>query len=173
MRGFKRCFILLAVAMLMFSITGCGAADGGNTAGEKIKDFQGASFTASDGSVIYFEEDGDFAWYLSDEDHNDNYYFGKCELYFGKGAEDFIVNGIPEFGVTQEELDTFMSLNEGDEFYNEENFCCMVLDNREFKMDGQLKEVEDFKSYYMGFYADGYYDAANMMSGKYYGFTKK
>ena len=139
---------------------------------EKIKEFQGESFSTSDGSVIRFEESGDFSWYLSDADHNDNYYCGKYEFYFGKDAEDFIIHGIPEFDVTQEELNDFMKRNEGDELYNLENFCCMVLDNQEIKVDGEFIEVENSKSYYMGFYADGYYDAANMQTANYHAFTK-
>ena len=169
---FKKGLILMAVVMLMLGTTGCAAEEAESTTGEKKKEFQGESFSAVDGSVIYFEESGDFSWYLSDSDHDDNYYSGRYELYFGKDAENFIINEIPEFGVTQEKLDNFMSLNEGDEFYNEDNFCCMVLDNQEIIMDGESKKMEDSKSYYMGFYQDGYYDAANMKTGNYHGFEK-
>ena len=167
----KRCSVLLMVSMLL-GLTACSSTDVKDSTNEQVKDFQGSSFSAGDGSVIYFEKNGEFAWYLSDEDHDDNYYSGNYELYFGEDAEDFIVNSIPEFGVTQDELDKFMNQNEGDDLYKEENFCCMVLDNQEVTMEGALMDVEAFKSYYMGFYEDGYLDVANMSSANYYSFTK-
>ena len=138
----------------------------------KLAEFAGEKYTAEDGSAIYFEEDGTFAWYQSDENHEDNYYSGEYTFYFAEEAVDYIVNDLAQFGVTQDEMEAYFDRNKGDELYNEENFCCMVLNNKLFMMDGQKTESDSMLSYYMGFYADGYFDAANMSTGNYIGFTK-
>lgn len=137
----------------------------------KLAEFVGEKYTAEDGSAIYFEEDGTFAWYQSDENHEDNYYSGEYELYFAGEAVDYVVDEL-QFGVTRDEMDAYFERNKGDEFYNEENFCFMVLNNKVFMMDGQKTESDSRLSYYMGFYAEGYFDAANMSTGNYIGFTK-
>lgn len=69
-------------------------------------------------------------------------------------------------------MDAYFERNKGDEFYNEKNFCFMVLNNKVFMMDGQKTESDSRLSYYMGFCAEGYFDAANMSTSNYMGFTK-
>ena len=163
------------LATVAIGVAGCGSESGqDDVADTKMAEFAGQKYTAEDGSVMYFEEDGEFFWYQSDENHDDNYYSGEYEFYFAEDAVDYIINDLTQFGVTQEKMDAYFEMNAGDEFYNEENFCCMVLDNKVFMMDGQKTESDDgsMLSYYMGFYAEGYFDAANMSTGNYVGFTK-
>lgn len=50
------------------------------------------------------------------------------------------------------------------------NLCCLVLHNDEGMMDGRIERMGR-DSYYMGFYQDGYFDAANMTTGNYAQFT--
>ncbi len=133
--------------------------------------FSGKSFQLEDGSVIYFEENGTFHWYQSDDNHNDNYYSGTYSQYNASDAVDYIVNDLPEYGVTQEELDDYFERNMDDSFYSTENFCCLVLHNDELVIEGEGTLEEPYDTHYMGFYADGYYDAANMSTGEYAAFT--
>lgn len=132
--------------------------------------FDGHSYQAGDGSVIYFEDDS-FIWYKDDSDHENNYYTGTYDAYFAEEARNYILYDLSAFGVTEEELDDYFDRNEDDDFFTEENFCCLVLHNESLIMDGEEQITEAYDSPYMGFYADGYYDAANMRSGEYYSFT--
>ena len=161
------------LATVAVGVAGCGSESGQDDAADtRMTEFAGQKYTAEDGSVMYFEDDGEFFWYQSDENHDDNYYSGEYAFYFAEDAVDYIINDLSQFGVTQEKMDAYFEMNAGDEFYNEENFCCMVLDNKVFMMDGQKTESDSMLSYYMGFYAEGYFDAANMSTGNYVGFTK-
>lgn len=133
--------------------------------------FSGHTFQASDGSVIYFKEDGTYFWYQSDDNHDDNYYSGSYSEYYKHSARDYIVNDLWEYAVTQEELDDYFERNEGDTFYNEENFCCLVLHNYVLIVNGESLLDYPYDSNYIGFYSNGIFDAANMDSGDYTLFT--
>lgn len=143
-----------------------------NTLGTAILDeFAGEKYQASDGSVIYFEEDGGFIWYQDDSNHTDNYYSGTFDVYLAGEAEDYIVNELNEYGVTREELSDYYERNAENGFYSEENFCCLVLHTEALITGGENQADEPYDKNYMGFYSDGYYDAANMSSGQYAYFT--
>lgn len=133
--------------------------------------FNEKSYQVSDGSTIYFEEDGEFVWYQDDSNHGDNYYAGTFEVYLADDAEDYIVNELTDYGVTKEQLDDYYERNEESEIYREENFCCLVLHTEELIMEGKNYADESYDKHYMGFYCDGYYDAAAMDSGQYVSFT--
>lgn len=133
--------------------------------------FTGCRFQCGDGSMIYFEEDGSFIWYQSDEDHDDNYYTGTYDVYMGEDAYDYIIYDLSEYGITEEELDDYFDRNEDSDFYQKENMCCLVLHNEELFMDGKLQDYAANERHYMGFFEDGYFDAANMESGEYASFT--
>lgn len=141
----------------------------------EVENFAGKQFKGSDGSVIYFETDDEFVWYQSDEDHDDNYFSGTYEFYFAEDAQDYIVNDLSDLGVTKNELTEYFERNNDSDFYKLSNFCCMVMHNDKMKMNGEDIDLssESSDSYYMGFYADGYLDAANMLTGNYASFTLK
>lgn len=135
--------------------------------------FAGNAFVMGDESVIYFEKDGTFVWYKDDSDHEDYYYTGTYDSYQAELAESYIVTYLGEYGVTEEELAGYYERNEDSEFYSQENFTCLVLHNESAICDGKEQLVEPYDTNYMGFYMDGYYDAANMASGEYVAFTMR
>ena len=135
-------------------------------------EFAGYSYEASDGSVIYFEEDGTFIWYESDDIDEDNYYYGTYDVSFSEDALDYVINGLSELGVTEDEMNDYFERNIDDSFYQKSNFCCLVLHNEGLTMGGVTEETSK-DTYYMGFYADGYYDAANMETGNSASFVLK
>ena len=134
--------------------------------------FTGNSYSAGDGSVIYFQTDGTFEWYLSADDTSDNYYTGTYEVYTGEDALEYITVDLSDYGVTVDEMYEFFARNADNDFYQMSNLCCVVLHNDERMMDGKLESMGK-DTYYMGFYQDGYYDAANMDTGNYAQFTMR
>lgn len=175
----KKLLLVLNIITLSVGVTGCQSNHTENetvkseeeTVNKGMEEFAGKKFSGGDGSVICFKEDESFAWYQSEDCQDDNYYSGTYEIYLAEDAVDYIVNDLPEYGITREELDNYFALNQEDDFYKMENYCCMVLHNDVIKIDGEVMNLEANTSYYMGFYADGYYDAANMQTGNYSLFT--
>lgn len=135
--------------------------------------FAGKSFVMGDESVIYFEVDGTFVWYQNDEDHDDYYFVGTYDCYRAEFAESYIVTYLGEYGVTESELGDLYDRNENSDLYTDENFTCLVLHNESAICDGEEQLKEPYDTNYMGFYMDGYYDAANMASGQYAEFTAR
>ncbi len=132
--------------------------------------FDGNSYQAGDGSVIYFE-DGEFIWYQDDSDHDNNIIYGTYDAYTGEDASDHIVYGLSDYGVTDEELDDYFAMNADSDYYTEENFYCLVLHNEAVMIDGENQVDGPFDTPYMGFYVDGYFDAANMRTAEYVYFS--
>ena len=110
--------------------------------------------------MIIFYESGEFKWYSSQADLEDNYYIGTYEIHMGESALDYVINDLKEFGVTEDEMDDPL------ERYGIENYCCLVLNNEMVVMDGEEKTMGT-NSYYMGFCADGVYDMVNMKTANY------
>lgn len=135
--------------------------------------FAGKSFVMGDESVIYFEADGTFVWYQDDEDHEDDYFVGTYDCYRAEFAQSYIVTYLGEYGVTEEELADLYERNEDSDLYTDDNFTCLVLHNESAISDGEEQITEPYDTNYMGFYMDGYYDAANMASGQYATFTAR
>lgn len=134
-------------------------------------EFTGNSFRASDGSVIYFEEEGSFVWYQDDSDHSDNYYSGTYDVYFGEEAEDYIVNDLAEYGVTEEELEDYYERNITKDLLIRQHLCCIVLHTEELIIGGGNQRDEPYDKNYMGFYQNGFFDGAYMEAAEYAYFT--
>lgn len=124
-------------------------------------------FEASDGSVIYFNDDGTYIWYQSDDNYSDNYHYGTYSEYYESSACDYIVNSLPEYGITQKELDDYFARNEDNYFYDKENFCCLALHIDALIVNGESLLEHSYESNYMGFYYFNTFDATNMASGDY------
>ena len=170
--------ILLITVILVFSNTEereknmvHTADELSNSYGDNVDVFSGNSYQFDDGSVIYFNDDGSFYWYQSDSDHEDNYYSGTYECYKGMQATEYIVNQLPDYNVTEEEMKDYFARNTGSEFYNEENFVYLALNDDKVVIDGEKSENVGTRRY-MGFYLDGCYDAANMDTASYVKCTK-
>ena len=85
---------------------------------------------------------------------------------------EYITVDLSDYGVTVDEMYEFFARNADNDFYQMSNLCCVVLHNDERMMDGKLESMGK-DTYYMGFYQDGYYDAANMDTGNYAQFTMR
>ncbi len=71
------------------------------------------------------------------------------------------------FKFCEKVTNTFLTL------YSKENFVCLVLHNEEMICEG-VNDIDTlYDTPYMGFYANGYYDATNMNSMNYIFFTQK
>lgn len=135
--------------------------------------FAEKEFAAGDDSVIYFSNDGTFVWYRDDTDHLDNYYTGTYEAHRGEKAVDYVTEELSEYAVTEEELENYFARNESDDLYTRENYTVLTLCTEEAIIDGSNQVTEPYERHYMGFMADGYYDAANMDSGEYASFSER
>ena len=134
-------------------------------------DFVGHVFEGNDGSMLYLNEDGSFTWYQDDSNHDDNYYNGYYNLYTQYDAEGRLTEELTEYGITKEELDEYYERNSHD--CGVEDLVVLELYTTEMFADGEQKTEEDYNpaKHYYGFYYEGYYDAANMDSANYAGFT--
>ena len=92
--------------------------------------FVGKKFICSDESVLLFENENRFVWYLSDANHDDNYYAGTYEFHFGENAMDYIINELPEFGITKKVMMDYFENNKDNELFNISNFCFMTIHNK-------------------------------------------
>lgn len=128
--------------------------------------FAGRSFELDDGSAIYFMAGGDFLWYETDYDHSDNYYEGTYETRTGGEAIDYIDQELSWYQVTREDMEDYFWQNAGDSFYCEENFLYLELQTEYQMIEGQGDYNSNVRRY-MGFYDEGYYDAANMDTANY------
>ncbi len=134
---------------------------------------EGNIYTCSDGSEILFDDNGEFVWYKEEGIYDDNYRYGEYVLYYGEEAEEYLIDDLSDYGVTSTELEEYFDRNEGDELYNRENFCVLVLNNTGAYIDGEETDEEAYITPYMGFFYEGYYEAANMNSGNYAYFTEE
>ncbi len=70
----------------------------------------GNTFLCGDGSQLCLEEDGSFRYYQSADDHENQYYEGIYEVYYGQAALEQIAS-MTEYGLTMEELEQVLSMN--------------------------------------------------------------
>lgn len=101
-----------------------------------------------DNSVMYLYRNKTFKLYNDDSMHEDNYYFGKYEIYNGDDAVEYIANSLSSYEVTkvkQEEL--IMS------GYKKENYYAIVVKN-EYYMENGTKTSLNTRVPYYGFYND-------------------
>lgn len=134
------------------------------------QDFSYTNWVASDGSEMVFAANT-FYWYKSSTDHNDNYYFGKYEIYIGSDAVDFITTDLSNYGVTRSELESVFAKNEE---YSEDNFIVVNLNYSKMVINGETSVPETTLVPWYGFILDDgtILDVANMNTGTYYKFTK-
>ena len=70
----------------------------------------GNTFLCGDGSQLCLQADGSFCYYQSAEDHENQYYEGEYEVYYGQAAMDKVAS-MTEYGLTMEELERVLSAN--------------------------------------------------------------
>ena len=70
----------------------------------------GNTFLCGDGSQICLQKDGSYRYYQSEDDHENQYYEGVYEVYYGQAAVDKVAS-MTEYGLTAEELDQVLSIN--------------------------------------------------------------
>lgn len=134
---------------------------------------KGNTYIAEDGSELVLNSDRTFEWYMEEDQYDDNYVRGYFEVYYQDEAENVLVNEMPDYGITQSELQDYYDSNTENELYSKENLCVLILHNEMLIVDGEDQLDEGFAIPYMGFYMDGYFDAANMKSAEYEAFQLK
>lgn len=70
----------------------------------------GNTFLCGDGSQLCLQNDGSYRYYQSEDDHENQYYEGIYEVYYGQAAVDKVVS-MTEYGLTEEELNQVLSVN--------------------------------------------------------------
>lgn len=70
----------------------------------------GNTFLCPDGSQLCLEDDGSYRYYQSADDHENQYYEGVYEVYYGQAAMDQAAS-MTEYGLTMEELEMVLSAN--------------------------------------------------------------
>lgn len=70
----------------------------------------GNTFLCGDGSQVCLQNDGSYRYYRSEDDHENQYYEGVYEVYYGQAAVDKVVS-MTEYGLTEEELNQVLSAN--------------------------------------------------------------
>lgn len=73
-------------------------------------DISGNTFLNEDGSELCLQEDGSFRYYRSEDDHENQYYEGTYEVFYGQPAFDKVAS-MTEYGLTEEELEQTLSSN--------------------------------------------------------------
>lgn len=73
-------------------------------------EISGNTFLCGDGSQLCLRSDSSYRYYQSAEDHENQYYEGIYEVYYGQAAVDKIVS-MTEYGITVEELERALSAN--------------------------------------------------------------
>ena len=140
---------------------------------EEMDLFAGNEFIVGDESVAYYGVDGSFVSYLDDRDHMDNYIRGTYEAYRGEYARELLVYEYTEYGVTGEGLDSYFAEHADNDFYIAENMTFLIQRADYYIIDGEGHEVEGHEEIYLGFMADGYYDAVCLNSGSHVEFTER
>lgn len=70
----------------------------------------GNTFLCGDGSQVCLQNDGSYRYYQSEDDHENQYYEGIYEVYYGQAAVDKVA-AMTEYGLTAEELEEVLSAN--------------------------------------------------------------
>ncbi len=160
-------FIILGIIFFSFFVTNSG--DLGNKVEEYIdrfgegfdfdrdddKDKDDSKFSlednvwrGSDKSVLYLNKDNDYYWYMNDNVHDDNYFYGTYSVYNGLDAVNYIVSNFADYNFTYDkQMDLF-----GEGKYNLNNYYLLVLDCDKAFVNG--KEDVSAKGIvpYYGFY---------------------
>ena len=169
----KKCLSSIAIIILLLvALTGCAVQD--NNSKKQEKSIAGESFVEShENSLIKFDKKGNFKYYKSEDDLNDNYYEGTYEFYCGSKAKELVTGDrFSEYGVTSEELSDYFERNKDSEIYNEDNICLLVLTNKKIVIDGEEKDMKNMESPYYGFYYNDVLDVVKMNSGTTFTFEK-
>lgn len=106
--------------------------------GEKNFVFGNTFINTIDQSELVLSDDGSFKYYESQEDHENNYYLGNYEVYYGQEAFDFIAEQ-KEYGITMEELENSLRINMAG--YILDSTSVYMLSQIEFDEDGNFAGI--------------------------------
>ena len=132
------------------------------------------TFTADDGSTIYFYEDGTFDWYR-DEENSDDLKSGNYSAVFGDDAEEMLTTDLSEYGITQQELDDYHDRNEDVDLYKQENLVVLTLETTDIELDDSEVDMPDlpYTVYYYGHCDGDSFDGVNMSTASYFILTRQ
>ena len=161
----KKIKYLLLIVVGAFLLTGCALKNNGFSV-------RNTTWYARDNSEMIFGDHGEFAWYLKETDHTDNYYKGNYKLYVGKNAYNHITKDLTQYGVTADELDGLIARNKD---YSMDKLVVFDITYSAYRLYGVDKSVAGTDTAWYGMLLkDGtYLDLANMRTASTMGFTKK
>ena len=156
----------------------------------------GNTFIASDDSELCLNDNGEFIYYQSKDDHNKPYCTGKYEVYHGQDAIDK-VDSMTDYGLTKEEQEQTLSANmngyklggptvmdylypddsnNSDNLYQicKDSYYAVILHNEKLVESGNTSDMGN-DSLYIGFYIPeiNYADMINAGTANYVGWTLK
>ncbi|MBO5238238.1 MAG: hypothetical protein J6B50_05655 [Lachnospiraceae bacterium] len=130
----------------------------------------GNTFINTDGSELCLNSDGTFNYYRYEGDHENQYYTGTYEVYYGQPAIDKIAS-MTEYGLTKEELEDTLSANmkgyipgnntldylysdSSTEYYQvcKDTFYCLILHHEELVNSPDDRSPLSHSTLYFGFY---------------------
>lgn len=145
----------------------------GGSAGTDASKFYGQKWVEThEDSYLVPKADGTYRYYRSKDELNDYYYEGHYEFYMGDDAYKYVTEDLSKYGVTKEEIDNIIAMNDE---YTKDNLICFVLHNEKKIIDGvDTMEGGTVDTPYFGclITEDGkqVLDVANMNAAEYYWF---
>lgn len=145
----------------------------GGSAGIDASKFYGQKWVEThEDSYLVPKADGTYRYYRSKDELNDYYYEGHYEFYMGDDAYKYVTEDLSKYGVTKEEIDNIIAMNDE---YTKDNLICFVLHNEKKIIDGvDTMEGGTVDTPYYGclITEDGkqVLDVANMNAAEYYWF---
>lgn len=108
----------------------------------------GYSFTATDGSLIYFKPDKTFIWYKSKDNQMDNYYEGTYTVYKGENAIKYISESLTEYGLTKDEQQKIIVSRSTTGINAQESYYNINLLNTKIITNGVAQTINKTTHYY-------------------------
>ncbi|MBQ8951757.1 MAG: hypothetical protein IJ065_11515 [Eubacterium sp.] len=107
----------------------------GGSAGTDASKFYGQKWVEThEDSYLVPKADGTYRYYRSKDELNDYYYEGHYEFYMGDDAYKYVTEDLSKYGVTKEEIDNIIAMNDE---YTKDNLVCFVLHNEKKVIDGE------------------------------------
>ena len=134
----KRLIILLIMAQF-FCFGGCEKKE---EASKKVTKFQ----WIGNGDLFIFQGDGEFYWYESSENLEDNYYHGTYIVYNGEKAIEYLDK---EQGFSRKDQEEKIASYQG---VGVERYYCIILNAKMLILDGEAQSSFQHMMIYYGFH---------------------
>lgn len=131
--------------VMLVSLSACG-----NKKTEEKGDYlSGNKWQTSSGMLLELEENGEFKWFNSKNERDDNYYSGNFTVKSGQEAIDFLADN---HGLPEESQRTVMNRYA----VEDENYYTIVMNNKERIQGGENTLDEENEIVFYGYYMPDY-----------------